>query len=61
MTIKELAQNWIENDRTGDYYNREITIEEASDFVSMIDPEVVEETNATPEAFMEAWNSIVRG
>lgn len=61
MTIKELALEWIRNDRTGDYCNRKITAEEATNFVNCMDPDILEDLteNITPEAFMEAWNNIV--
>lgn len=60
MTIKELAQNWMENDRTGDYAGRKITLQEAADFVGYMDQDVLENIDepVTPEAFMEAWNEI---
>lgn len=61
MTIEELAQNWMENDRTGDYYGREITLDEAKDLVSYMDPDVLADLDEqiTPEKFMDAWNSLV--
>jgi len=61
MTIKELALELILNDRTGDYCNRKITAEEATSFISWMDPDVLEylTEDITPEAFMEAWNDIV--
>lgn len=60
MTIRELAQGMIENDRTGDYYDRDITLEEASDFISWMDPDTELPEDLTPEALMDAWNDIVR-
>ena len=61
MTIKKLALELILNDRTGDYCNRKITAEEATNFISWMDPDVLEDLteDITPEAFMEAWNDIV--
>lgn len=61
MTIKELALEWIQNDRTGDYCNRKITAEEATNFVNWMDPDVLETLteDITPKAFMDAWNSII--
>ena len=60
MTIKELAQNWIENDRTGDY-SREITEEEARTFIGYMDPDTLEALDEaiTPEKLMLAWNEAV--
>jgi hypothetical protein len=55
MTIKEIAQNWIENaDTTPD----EITVETAAQYIDWMEdkPEGI-----TPELFADAWNSIVRG
>ena len=62
MTIRELAQNWLDNDRTGDY-NRKITTDEAETFIGYMDPdtfEAIDET-ITPEKFASAWNSIIDG
>lgn len=63
MTIKELAQNWMENDRSGDWYNREMTEEDAERFIGYMDPETLEELDEviTPEAFAEAWNDLIKG
>lgn len=60
MTIRELAQNWLENDRTGDY-SRKITLEEAANFVDSMDQDTLDELDEgiTPELFMEAWNELV--
>lgn len=60
MTLKELALNWIENDRTGEYY-REITIDDAVALIGYMDPDVLEsiEEKPTPQAFMDAWNSAI--
>lgn len=57
MTINELAMNWIENDRTGDF-QRKITVDEASIFVGWMDSDTIEalDEEITPEKFMEAWN-----
>lgn len=61
MTIKELAQNWIENDRTGDY-EREITLDEAAIFVGYMDSDYVSDLDEeiTPEKFRDAWNDVIR-
>jgi len=61
MTIKELALEWIQNDRTGDYCNRKITAEESTNFVNWMDPDVLEALteDITPESFMDSWNSII--
>lgn len=61
MTLKELAINWIENDRTVEYC-REITIDDATTLVGYIDPDVLENLGEkpTPQAFMDTWNSIIR-
>ena len=61
MTIKELALNWIENDRTGDYSGREITLEEATNFVGYMDNDTLDELDEeiTPEKFRDAWNEII--
>ena len=61
MTIKELAKNWMENDRTGDYYDRKITLEEAKTFVGYMDSDILDELDEqiTPEKYMDAWNSLV--
>lgn len=60
MTIMELAAAWTENDRTGDYAGRKISLEEAETLVGYMDPDVLEALSEpiTPEAFMEAWNEI---
>lgn len=56
MTIKEIAMNWIENaDTTPDI----IDIETAEQYISWMDPEQIPE-DMTPEAFMNAWNDIIR-
>lgn len=57
MTAIELATNLIENDRTGDYCNRKITIEEARQFIEWM--ECDEDLDVSPEELMEAWNEIV--
>lgn len=60
MTIKELAQNWMENDRTGDY-ERKITLEEAETFVGYMDQDTVDalDEQITAEKFMNAWNELI--
>lgn len=61
MTLKELALNWIENDRTGEYCH-EITIDDAAALIGYMDPDVLESIGEkpTPQAFMDAWNSVVQ-
>ena len=61
MTIKELALNWIENDGTGDYCDREITLEEATNFVGCMDSDTLDELDEeiTQEKFRDAWNEII--
>ena len=61
MTIKELARNWMENDRGGDYYGRRITLDEAQTLVSFMDDDAIEDLDEeiTAEKFMNAWNAIV--
>lgn len=60
MTIKELAQNWMENDRTGDY-ERKITLEEAETFVGYMDQDTIDALDEpiTAEKFMNAWNELI--
>ena len=60
MTLKELALNWIENDRTGEYC-REITIDDAAALVGHMDPDVLEnlDEKPSPQAFMDIWNSVI--
>lgn len=61
MTIRELATNWIENDRTGDYC-REITLEDAMTLISYMDQDTIDslDEEITPETFMAIWNDIIR-
>lgn len=61
MTIKELAANWIENDRTGEYAGRQITLAEAADLVSFMDPDTTADLDEeiTPEKFQAAWNESI--
>lgn len=63
MTLKDLVQNLIENDRTGDYYDREITVDEAAQFIGYLDDETIDAVSdeVTPEAFSAVWNEIVKG
>ena len=60
LTLEGLIRNWAENDSTGDYAGRKITLEEASDLVSYIDQDVLEALgeNVTPEQFMAVWNEV---
>lgn len=58
MTIKELAQNWIEN---ADTTPGEITTETAAEYIGWMDKDSDLPEDLTPEAFADAWNEIVRG
>lgn len=58
MTIKELAKNLIENDRTGDYC-RKITLDEAETFIGWMDHDSDLPEALTPEALMAAWNDLI--
>lgn len=58
-TVYELAQNWLDNDRTGEYSQRKITLEEAAMFVGWMDPEDDLPEDLTPERFQECWNSMI--
>lgn len=57
MTIKEVAENWILNADTSDL--TPIDIKTARQYVSWMDPDQTPE-DMTPEAFMNAYNSLVR-
>lgn len=59
MTIRELAQNWIENAR--DDIPGTITVEQAAQYISWMDPDDDLPEGLTPEAFSEAWNDIITG
>ena len=63
MTIKELAKNWIENDRDGDYSGRAITMDEAQTLIGFMDADTLESIgeDVSAEKFMDAWNSVVSG
>lgn len=58
MTIRELAQNWIEN---ADTTPEEITTETAAEYIGWMDKDSDLPEGLTPEAFAEAWNNIIRG
>lgn len=58
MTIKELAQNWIDNADIAPV--PEIDIETAHQYLSWMDPDTDLPDGLTAESFMEAWNDIVR-
>lgn len=60
LTLEGLVRNWAENDSTGDYAGRKITLEEASDLVSYIDQETLDALGETitPERFMQIWNEV---
>ena len=55
MTIKELAQNWIEN---ADTTPERITVDQAAEYIGWMDKDSLPE-GLTPEAFAAAWNDIV--
>lgn len=59
MTIKELAMNWIENADVSPV--PEITAETAEQYISWMDSDTDLPDDLTPEAFADAWNSIIRG
>ena len=61
MTIKELAQNWMENDRTGEYCGRKISIEEAETLIGYMDQDTISglDEPITAEKFMNAWNDLI--
>jgi len=58
MTIRELAQNWIEN---ADTTPEAITVEQAAQYISWMDPDDDLPEGLTPEAFAESWNDIITG
>lgn len=58
MNIKELAKNWIENDRTGNY-QRKITLSEAETFIGYMDPDTDIPEDLTPDTFINAWNELI--
>lgn len=60
MTVYELANNWIENDLTGDYC-RHITETDAAVMIRWMDPETIDalDEQITPENFAEEWNRII--
>lgn len=55
MTIREIAQNWIEN---ADTTPEEITVETAAQYIEWMEDKP---DGITPDLFADAWNSIVRG
>ena len=57
MTIRKLALNWIEH---ADNTPTEIDLDTASAYIGWMDPETDLPEDLTPEAFMEAWNDIIR-
>lgn len=61
MSIKELARNWMENDETGDYAGRKITLEDAETLIGYMDDDTLNnlDETITPEKFMEAWNELI--
>lgn len=60
LTLETLIRNWAENDSTGDFAGRKITLEEAADLVSYIDRDVLDALgeDVTPEQFMAVWNEV---
>lgn len=59
MTVRELAQNWIENADVSPV--PEIDIETAKQYISWMDHDTELPEDLTPENFMNAWNDIVHG
>lgn len=59
MTINELAQNLIDNDRSGDYRDRKVTLEEAKNFIDWMDPDADRPEDLTPETLADALNEII--
>lgn len=58
MTVRELAQNWIDNADTTPV--PEIDIETAEQYISWMDPDTDLPEGLTAESFMKAWNDIIR-
>ena len=56
MTIKELAQNWIEH---ADTTPRLISTDTAAEYISWMDPDTDLPEDLTPESFAAAWNDII--
>lgn len=57
MSISELAMNWIEH---ADTKPGVIDLETAETYIGWMDPDTDLPEDLTPEAFMEAWNEIIR-
>lgn len=57
MTIRELALNLIEH---ADEELAEIDLDRATEIISWLDPDSNLPEDLTPEAFMEAFNEIIR-
>ena len=58
MTIRELAQNWIENADVSPV--PKITVETAEQYISWMDTGTELPDGLTPELFAEAWNDIIK-
>lgn len=57
MTIRELALNLIEH---ADEELAEIDLDRATEIISWLDPDSNLPEDLTPEAFMEAFNEIIK-
>lgn len=57
MTVKELARNWI---LCADETPGEIDLATARVYVDSMDPGEGVPESLTPEAFMAAWNDLIR-
>lgn len=57
MTIRDLALNLIEH---ADEAPEIIDLDRAAELISWMDPESDLPEDLTPEAFMDAWNDIIR-
>lgn len=57
MTIRELALNLIEH---ADETPSVIDLDRSAEIIGWMDPDTDLPEDLTPEAFMDAWNDIVR-
>ena len=57
MTIRELALNLIEH---ADETPSEIDLARATEIIGWLDPNSGLPEDLTPEAFLDAWNDIIR-
>lgn len=58
MTIRELAQNWIDHADVSPV--PEIDLETAETYISWMDTDTDLPEDLNPQDFMEQWNDIVR-